>query len=123
MKIMRSNYDKKHRCPNWSGPALKGSGGDCPGGSLARQMYGTMGEKKHAEWKFFVCYQCGTIVLPNVLKNLDPSWWRYKAGWAIRNWKDPSWREYTLERKFGGIVYRIQDWKYEREMSKFDKLD
>lgn len=103
MKIMRSNYDKKHRCPNWSGPAFKGGVGDCPGGSLSRQMYGTLGEKRHAEWKFFVCYQCGTIVLPNILRNLDPSWWKFAAG-----------------RKKDRLLDKYEDWKYERQMRGFE---
>lgn len=99
MKIMRSNYDKKHRCPDWSGPAFKGGTGDCPGGSLSRQMYGHDGGKKYVDWKFYVCYQCGTIVLPPILRHVDPSWIK--------------WR---MER-------RVANWKYEREMNRFEQLD
>lgn len=86
VKIMRSNYDKMHRCPNGSGPAFKGWTGDCPG-SLSRQMYPADGRDIHPRWKFFVCYQCGTIVLPNVLRNLDPAWWKFKIDRKFMDWK------------------------------------
>lgn len=78
MKIMRSNYDKFHRCPNWSGPAFKAGNGDCPGGSLAPQMYGVDGKRKAPLWRFHQCASCGTVVLPAVLRNFDPSWWKWK---------------------------------------------
>lgn len=76
MKIMRSNYDKPHRCPDWSGPAMKNGTGDCPGGSLSVQMYGKDGKRKGAFWRFHKCTKCGTIVLPFILRKLDPSWYR-----------------------------------------------
>ena len=87
MKIMRPNYDKAWRCPDWSGPALKGGKGDCPGGSTA-SMWGS----DYDLWKVFVCRSCGTIILPSHIRKLDPTWWKYK-----------------LERK-------IEDWKYERSL-------
>jgi hypothetical protein len=89
MKIMRSNYDKAWRCPNWSGPGLRGGGGPCPGGSLARRWsYGR-------PWlRVFRCEKCGTYILPNALK-----------------WADPSWLKFVIERK-------VADWKDDREFRK-----
>lgn len=72
MKIMRSNYDKARRCPNWSGPAMRGGSGDCPGGMLARWH-----EYRHPQWHIMRCPKCGTVVLPNVLRVLDPAWWSF----------------------------------------------
>lgn len=97
MKIMRSNYDKMHRCPNWSGPAFKGGDGDCPGGSLSSQMYPADGRNTHPRWRFYTCYQCGTVVLPNVLRNLDPTWWAWRIEWKTRN-----------------LRYKIEQWKLDR---------
>ena len=71
VKIRRSNYDKPWRCPDWSGPAWKSRDGSCPGGMLPWQ------EHRLPEWRFFRCADCGTVVLPNVLKWLDPSWLRF----------------------------------------------
>jgi hypothetical protein len=83
LRVMRSNYDKAWRCPQWSGPALRVGGGDCPSGSFA-QAWST---KRHPEWRMLQCQKCGTWALPNVLKWLDPSWLRSWAWWRIREWK------------------------------------
>lgn len=80
MRIMRSNYDKARRCPNWSGPAFKASDDGCPGGML-NGWY----ELKHPQWHFMKCEKCGTWVLPNVLRNLDPSWWKWRI--ELRKWR------------------------------------
>lgn len=82
MKIMRSNYDKVRRCPGWSGPAWKASEEICPGGMLIDWYEYPY---KVAQWRFMKCERCGTIVLPNVLKWLDYTWWQ----WMIerRKWK------------------------------------
>jgi hypothetical protein len=82
-KVMRSNYDKAWRCPDWSGPAFRGGKGDCPGGSFGRRWSWT----DHPEWRLMRCTKCGTYVLPNVLKWLDPSWILYQIRWSIRDWK------------------------------------
>lgn len=65
---------------------MKGGNGDCPGASLARQMYGEDGNRKAPHWRFHKCKECGTIVLPFILRKVDPTWWydRYE------NWK--RWR-------------------------------
>lgn len=84
MRVMRSNYDKPWRCPNWSGPALKAGDGPCPSGSGAR-MFSLYG--RSAKWRFWLCRECGTLVLPAILRLLDPSWWAYCINWKIGDWR------------------------------------
>lgn len=73
MRVMRANYDKPHRCPTWSGPALVWSNTDaqCESGSIQ------MGYEKRF-WSFKVnrCGKCGVYVLPVILHWFD---WRYIA--------------------------------------------
>ncbi|MBG0738801.1 hypothetical protein IV500_05125 [Paeniglutamicibacter antarcticus] len=93
MKFSRSNYDKPHRCPGWSGPAWKSGPGEsgCEGGSLAVQ-FGDDSDKWERlykpHWTMYRCVTCGIYVLPSVLKNLDPSWWTFVVGRKISNVKD-----------------------------------
>lgn len=83
MKIMRSNYDKPHRCPTWSGPAWKGGDGDCASGSFASYMY----EQRLWQWRFHKCSECGVIVLPVITKWVDPSWIKWRIEKRIDRWK------------------------------------
>lgn len=109
MKIMRANYDKPHRCPMWSGPAFKGSDGECASGSFAKEFYiERYWYNKDPYWRFHKCRTCGTVVLPVYLQNLDPSWWKHKIKWK--------WRDFTYE-----LRLRWEDWKYYRELDKQDK--
>jgi len=89
VKIMRSNYDKPHRCPTWSGPAWKGGGDDCESGSFASYMYyKSDGSTRHLwQWRFFRCSECGVIVLPVITKWVDPSWIKWRIEKRIANWK------------------------------------
>jgi len=105
MKIMRVNYDKPHRCPTWSGPGWSGGKGECAGGSFARVFHEEeYHQRKRPEWRFHTCESCGVVVLPEVLKNLDPTWWTHRIRVRVRN-----------------IQYRWADWKYWRELDKQEK--
>ena len=85
-KIMRVNYDKPHRCPTWSGPGWKGGKGECESGSFSRVFYEEeYYQNKKPEWRFHTCESCGVVVLPEVLKNLDPTWWKHRMGVMRRN--------------------------------------
>lgn len=76
VRVMRANYDKPWRCPDWSGPALRASGGPCPGGSTAAQ-WGSARD----HWKTFRCPECGLLILPFALRKADPTYWLAKLRW------------------------------------------
>lgn len=110
MKIMRSNYDKAHRCPGWSGPALKDiEPSICDGGSFAQ----TFGNERYWHnvdpyWRFHKCRTCGTLVLPSNFRYFDPVWWKFVA--------ERKWQDFKFE-----VSIRWDNWKYERELDKQDK--
>lgn len=110
MKIMRSNYDKAHRCPAATGPAFKYNKVDtCDGGSLSQQFYEEeYWHNKKPEWRFHKCRTCGTVVLPSNFRNFDPVWWKFVA--------ERKWRDFKFE-----VSIRWDNWKYERELDKQDK--
>jgi hypothetical protein len=99
MKIMRSNYDKAHRCPGWAGPALKGiEPSICASGSFAKEFHiQQYWYNKDPYWRFHKCRTCGTVVLPSNFRKFDPVWWKFAAQ---RKW---------------------DNWKYERELDKRNK--
>ena len=78
--ISRPNYDKPWRCPIWSGPGLLNAAHPrkCDGGSTASQW-----DKPLASWRFHRCPKCGCIILPYVIRHVDPQWWLYGAEKAI----------------------------------------
>lgn len=85
MRIYRHNYDKPHRCPGWSGPALKGSSDKerCPGGSFAAWMY----DMPAWRWRFIRCRECDCLVLPHVTRDLDPTWWMDRIKTKITDYR------------------------------------
>lgn len=81
---MRPNYDKTHRCPGWSGPAMKAGPqyDSCPSGRIVIDH-----DDQLWRWKTHRCTSCDVIVLPDVIRDVDPTWLAYRAGRA--------WREFT----------------------------
>lgn len=87
VRISRPCYDKMHRCPGWAG------GGNhyakavrCDGGYLNcyRDPRG-----RWWQWKTNRCPKCGLLVLPYMIRYVDPTNWRSEiqmAGWRIRQW-------------------------------------
>lgn len=68
--IMRPNYDKFHRCPAWSGPAMLGrqpGAPECESGTLPDSVY----YRRHWALRTNRCPTCGTIVLPYAVRYLD----------------------------------------------------
>ena len=88
-RVMRSNYDKPQRCPDWSGPALKLGDGDCPGGSRASLGDG-MGKWDH--WTMWRCPECGVHVLPFILRKLDPTYYIANLIWRVGMARRYGWR-------------------------------
>lgn len=85
-RLMRTNYDKAHRRPAWSGPAMKAGPqyDSCPSGRIVIDY-----DDRLWRWKTHRCTSCDVIVLPDVIRNLDPAWWR----WALhRRWSDFTYR-------------------------------
>jgi len=95
MRLMRPNYDKRRRCPGWSGPAMKWAKDDtrtCNSGSIDiytyydpnKPWYGEPGysrwtdlaDKWRTNWKFGHCTNadCDVVTLPWVFRLIDPSW-------------------------------------------------
>lgn len=95
-RVMRRNYDKPHRCPGWSGPAMKGSRLDIDGdkcGYLAPRGVptGEIGESKTPNgpdpWNSYGlvrCPGCKTWVLPYWARWADPSYLSWKIKRAIK---------------------------------------
>lgn len=116
-RIMRPNYDKPHRCPVWSGPAMNDSRDDsgCQGG-VVRSILGA--DTYPAEnWLASLlpgrCLGCGTWTIPMALCWLDRAitlgMWRERAVCAVRgHWWDS-------ERPRGPLGY-LPDrcWRYDR---------
>lgn len=110
MKIMRSNYDKAHRCPASSGPAFKYNKVDtCNGGSFAKEFYiEQYWYNKNPYWRFHKCRTCGTVVLPSNFRYFDPVWWKYAVQRKLSNLQFE-------------VMYRWNNWRYERELDKQGK--
>jgi len=83
-RVMRPNYDKAHRCPAWSGPAMRPGPdtSDCPGGYITID-YDTPGW----QWRTHTCPSCGTVTLPDVVRRVDPAWLRIKVRRAWNGWR------------------------------------
>jgi hypothetical protein len=88
---MRSDYNKPHRCPAWSGPAwiAKDTRTTCPSGSVGYRY-----ELRAWKWRPARCPKCGTVSLPYVLRWLDWRTWQLewqrvkdKMIWAVYDWR------------------------------------
>ena len=79
-------YDKAHRCPAWSGPAMRNGPDDdrCPSGRIVINY-----DDRMWRWKTHRCTSCDVVVLPDVIRDLDPVWWRHVLR---RRWVDLTYR-------------------------------
>lgn len=91
MRFSRPCYDKFHRCPGWNGGGIHSAKiTRCEGGYLGLHY-----EKRAWRWRFTSCPVCGVIVLPYMVRWLDPAyWWR----WKRTEWLDAA-RDYRNERR------------------------
>lgn len=74
MRISRPCYDKAHRCPGWAGGGWRFA-------RRTRCWSGTLRHGRYYEgplwaWRF-TYHDCGTLVLPYVVRYVDPTWWRF----------------------------------------------
>lgn len=87
MRFSRSNYDKAHRCPGWSGGGwISAEQRRCPSGYIT---YGiTRAEMEHiidGHWwakyprayHFGQCTMCDVVVWPLFTRWLDPTWLKW----------------------------------------------
>lgn len=70
MIILRTDYDKPHRCPAWSGPGYSYTDSSTCDGGLIDRFYA----KKW--WAFRIHrHDCGALILPDVLRWLEWRTW------------------------------------------------
>jgi hypothetical protein len=95
MRVMRRNYDKPHRCPGWSGPALKagrldGIDGDkcgylAPRGEWSEERFRSLdGPDSWNSYGLVRCPGCKTWVLPYWMRYVDPTYLTWKIRRAIK---------------------------------------
>lgn len=110
--IVRSNYDKVHRCPAWSGPGIlfaypwERNLPECKGGSLSRVIDW---ESPFWGFKVYACPECGIKILPPVTRYLDPDLYAYKISrWPIL------FKNYMIDIEMFGFWRTVKDaarWK------------
>lgn len=106
-RLSRPCYDKYYRCPGRNG------GGThypkihmCESGSLL-DMHG----KRLWRWRLNHCNECNVIVLPYMIRCVDPTNWGW---WEIKNWADNLWTwklryPYLRARRLLRRVLRTED--------------
>lgn len=88
MRLSRPCYDKAHRCPGWAGGGMRfASPARCAGGSLRDGRYY---EGRLWRWRFNR-HDCGVLVLPYVVR-----------------WVDPTWLAYVLDRRIDAARYEVE---------------
>ena len=90
MRLSRPCYDKPHRCPGWAGGGARSARvyrctSENGGGESLRA--GRYYERGLLPWFLRFSYHrpCRTLVLPYVVRHLDPGWWRWKLK-DLRDW-------------------------------------
>lgn len=83
MRISRPCYDKMHRCPGWAGGGFLAAKVErCAGGRVGGDDYSS---GRFWRWRFNRCSDCPVLVLPYVVRWLDPRWLSYAVGGWRRN--------------------------------------
>lgn len=88
----RPDYDKPHRCPGWAGGGMRYARKvRCDGGHVHIDY-----DRRGWQWRTHRCCLCGLLVLPYVIRWIDPRWLSY---WASTTWRDARyWVADALER-------------------------
>lgn len=82
IRISRPCYDKWWRCPGWAGGGMRYAKVDrCDGGSLVTREAWPVRRK----WRFHRCSTCKVIVLPSVIRWVDPTWLVNHVPYVVRN--------------------------------------
>lgn len=92
MRLSRPCYDKPHRCPGWAGGGMHSArvyrctAEVAPGGGTSLRA-GYYYEHGLLPWSLRFSYHrpCRTLVLPYVVRWLDPGWWRWELR-GVRRW-------------------------------------
>jgi hypothetical protein len=80
MRLSRPCYDKMHRCPGWAGGGMRYAKVDrCADGRLHDPKREHIYEGRWWRWRFNRCDTCDVLVLPYVIRYVDPRWWGYVA--------------------------------------------
>lgn len=81
--ISRPCYDKFHRCPGWAGGGTRYAKRQrCKGGTIGlRPFYGDPYRGRLWAWKLNRCRTCGVVVLPYMIRYVDP---RYLICWELK---------------------------------------
>lgn len=94
MRISRPCYDKFQRCPGWAGGGMKHAkkyrcenGSMAPFGGVYYKADGTLRGKRWRLWRFNKCPKCGVIVLPYMIRWIDPGYLLWKIPRAIGDWQ------------------------------------
>lgn len=83
-RFSRPCYDKFHRCPGWAGGGMRhAKRSRCDGGSLARVIDFT----RRWKWRLHTCPLCGVIVLPYMVRYVDPAWYTSGARHRFSMWR------------------------------------
>jgi hypothetical protein len=74
-RISRPCYDKYHRCPGWIGGGMRWAKVDrCPDvGYITTYTEDRM--KRLWKWRVHRCTKCDVIVLPYMIRYIDPTWY------------------------------------------------
>jgi len=101
VRLSRPCYDKMHRCPGWAGGGLRSAKVDhCDDGRLVGGREGTLYEGMFWRLRFNRCDTCDVLVLPYVVRYVDPRWLIWQLRWGRTNidcWLDER-RERRRER-------------------------
>jgi len=81
-RLSRPCYDKWWRCPGWAGGGMKyAKQSRCPSGSIGNTCTAWVDGRSGWRWKwhFHRCPECRIVVLPWLVRYVDPTWWRSAA--------------------------------------------
>lgn len=83
MRISRPCYDKMHRCPGWAGGGMRyAKKRRCYNGRLPWTIY----DGWLWRWRTNRCTACGMLVLPYMIRYVDPYFYWSKTRWHLNLW-------------------------------------
>jgi hypothetical protein len=74
-----------HRCPGWAGGGMRYAKVDrCDNGRLRDPKREHIYEGRSWRWRFNRCDTCDVLVLPYMIRYVDPRWLAYAARSSVR---------------------------------------